>query len=92
MDRTRTLIRSAIAGLVSAAAAAHPAAAEDQSAERQKCYGVAKAGQNDCSTAKHSCAGQAKRDRDPADWKYMAPEACQKAGGKTTAPDARGKK
>jgi len=24
---------------------------------QEKCYGIAKAGQNDCGTAKHACAG-----------------------------------
>jgi uncharacterized membrane protein len=93
MDRTRILIRSAIAGLIAAAqpAAAHDAA-QDAQGDRQKCYGVAKAGQNDCGTAKHSCAGQAKRDRDPGEWKYMAAEECRKAGGKTAPPAGDGKK
>ena len=29
------------------------------SGEREKCYGIAKAGQNDCGTATHTCAGMA---------------------------------
>jgi uncharacterized membrane protein len=44
------------------------AAAEEQ----EKCYGVAKAGQNDCGTAAHSCAGQAKADNEPDEWKFVA--------------------
>src|SRR5687767_1413026 len=35
------------------------AAAED----KEKCYGVAEKGKNDCSNAKHSCAGQATTDK-----------------------------
>jgi uncharacterized membrane protein len=86
MDRSRMLIRSAVAALI-AAGAAHPvSAADDKGAEKQKCYGIAKAGQNDCGTAKHSCAGQAKRDHDPDDWKYVAAGTCEKAGGKSTPP------
>jgi uncharacterized membrane protein len=50
------------------------------------CYGIAKAGQNDCGTAKHGCAGQAKTDKDPSDWKYVPKGTCEKMGGKTTAP------
>ena len=36
-----------------------------------KCYGVAKAGKNDCGTKTHSCANQAKKDYDPKEWKFV---------------------
>jgi len=53
----------------------------------EKCYGVAKAGQNDCGTAKHACAAQgAKVDNDPNEWKYVAKGTCEKMGGKMTMP------
>ena len=34
--------------------------------EKEKCFGISKAGQNDCAsvTGSHSCAGQAKKDND----------------------------
>ena len=47
-----------------------------------KCFGVAKAGKNDCGTASHSCAGMAKTDNDPNEWVSMPKDACEKAGGK----------
>jgi uncharacterized membrane protein len=53
---------------------------------KDKCYGVAKAGQNDCAANGHSCAGQAKKDMDPNEWKHMSKADCEKAGGKTEAP------
>ncbi|HEX9301202.1 MAG TPA: DUF2282 domain-containing protein, partial [Casimicrobiaceae bacterium] len=54
----------------------------------EKCYGIAKGGQNDCGTAKHACAGQgAKADKDANEWKYVAKGSCEKVGG-TTAPKA----
>ena len=34
----------------------------------EKCYGIAKAGMNDCQTATHSCAGTSTKDKDPASW------------------------
>jgi len=52
-----------------------------------KCYGVAKAGKNDCATASHGCAGAAKTDNDPTEWKKMPQAECEKAGGKV-GPDA----
>jgi uncharacterized membrane protein len=54
---------------------------------QEKCFGIAKAGQNDCGTAKHACAGLgAKVDKDPAEWKYVAKGTCESLGGKTAAP------
>ena len=54
--------------------------AED--AAKEKCYGVAEAGKNDCGTAKHSCAGQAKTDKAADEWKYVPKGECEKMGGK----------
>ena len=53
---------------------------------KDKCYGIAKAGQNDCAAGKHACAGQSTVDNDPVSWKYVARGTCEKIGGKTTAP------
>src|SRR5262249_31468298 len=60
-----TLIASAMAAAVSLAATgavfAGPAAVPGF--DHEKCYGVAKAGKNDCQTATHSCAGTATQGR-----------------------------
>jgi uncharacterized membrane protein len=50
---------------------------------KEKCFGIAKAGQNDCASVNgvHSCAGQSKADNDKNEWKYVAKGTCQKAGG-----------
>ena len=44
-------------------ASAGPAPTPQFTAE--KCYGVAAAGQNDCQTASHSCAGESKLSSGP---------------------------
>jgi uncharacterized membrane protein len=82
VKNTRTLVATAIAGLVAAGLSAQ-AAAQEKPAGKEKCYGIAKAGQNDCGTAKHTCAGKAARDNDPAEWKYVPTGTCQKMGGKS---------
>jgi len=51
-------------------------------AAKEKCYGVAEAGKNDCGTKLHSCAGQAKTDKAPDEWKYVPKGECEKMGGK----------
>jgi uncharacterized membrane protein len=48
----------------------------------EQCFKIAKKGQNDCGTAKHSCGAMAARDNDPAEWKYVATGTCEKVGGK----------
>jgi len=82
-----TVLKSAVAGVLAlafAAAAGAQTPAPDTS--KEKCYGIAKAGQADCATAKHACAGQGKVDNDPLDWKYVAKGTCEKVGGKLAAP------
>ena len=81
MDR-RKLLQSAVAALVAAGLAREAAAQAEKQAEREKCYGIAKAGQNDCGTATHTCAGKAKKDNAPEDWKYVPKGTCEKVGGK----------
>eukprot|EP01030_Chromulinospumella_sphaerica_P024961 gene24961-25073_t len=83
MNHTRIAIASALA-----AALVLPAATSQAQGNMEKCYGIAKAGQNDCASSNgtHSCAGQAKADNAPTEWKYVAKGTCEKAGGKTTAP------
>ncbi|MEO7496412.1 MAG: DUF2282 domain-containing protein [Massilia sp.] len=83
MNNRHALLAAALATICASAAAADPAPVAP--AEQEQCYGIAKAGQNDCSTPKHSCAGLAKADKDPSEWKMVVKGSCVKAGGKLTA-------
>jgi uncharacterized membrane protein len=67
---------------------AQATAAPGSTAEKEKCFGISKAGQNDCASANgsHSCAGQSRTDNGAGDWKYVAKGTCEKTGGKTAAP------
>jgi uncharacterized membrane protein len=53
--------------------------------EKEKCFGIAKAGQNDCAnlSGSHSCAGQTKADNMADDWRYVAKGTCGEMKGKT---------
>jgi len=86
MEKRHTLVAAAVAGLF--AVSASVLSAEPDPAKQDKCYGVAKAGQNDCAAANaaHACAGMSKTDNTPDDWKYVAKGTCQSLGGKTEAP------
>ncbi|MBL8518496.1 MAG: DUF2282 domain-containing protein [Betaproteobacteria bacterium] len=77
------LLAAAVAGLI-ALAQAGDAKAQEKKSEREKCYGIAKKGQNDCGTARHTCAGKAKKDNEPDEWKYVPKGTCEKKGGKLT--------
>lgn len=83
MQQRHALLAAALATLC-AAGAVHAA---DAPADKEKCYGVAKAGQNDCAstTGAHSCAGQSKKDNDANDWKYVPKGTCMNMGGKMSA-------
>ena len=65
-------------GLLSAASAA-------DAPPKEKCFGIAKAGANDCSnlSGTHSCAGQSTVDNGPDEWKSVAKGTCASLGGKT---------
>jgi uncharacterized membrane protein len=54
----------------------------------EKCYGVAKAGKNDCAAKGHSCAGQSKVDNDPNEWIFLPKGVAAKIGGTVMAPAA----
>ncbi|MFZ6727138.1 DUF2282 domain-containing protein [Undibacterium sp. MH2W] len=75
----KAMIAIALAGLVGSSMAM----AQD-APKTEKCYGIAKAGQNDCATktGSHSCAGQGKKDNDPSEWKKVPAGTCEKMGGK----------
>lgn len=87
--KTNALIVSAAIASVLALGASGPALAADGPA-KEKCYGIAKAGQNDCAANGHACQGQAKADNDPAEWKYVARGECETLGGRTTPAKATG--
>lgn len=81
---TRALFAAAAATALSGVLLhAGPAAAQDMG--KEKCFGIAKAGQNDCAnlSGSHSCAGQAKTDMGKDEWKYVAKGTCKQMSGMT---------
>ena len=77
----RALIAAAAASLLSTVLMSTPAVAQ----EKEKCYGIAKAGLNDCANlaGTHSCAGQSKVSDDKGEWKYVAKGTCVSMKGMT---------
>lgn len=84
MNKRQVLLATALATVcIAGLGTAHAA-----DADKEKCFGIAKAGQNDCASVSgsHSCAGQAKKDKDAGEWKFVAKGTCDKLGGKMAAP------
>ena len=86
-DRSRNtaLISAAIGALIAGGATAqvHP---EKPTYKYEKCYGIAKAGKNDCFFAGNSCAGTVDRDNHPAAWLYMPKGTCERITGAKLEP------
>lgn len=82
MSRNHLILSSALASALTLMAA-QPAFAADKA--KEKCFGIAKAGQNDCAnlSGSHSCAGQSKVDMGADEWKYVAKGTCKQMNGKT---------
>lgn len=50
----------------------------------EKCYGIAKAHQNDCSTSTHTCAGESKINGDKQEWIAVPNGLCNKIIGSSS--------
>lgn len=74
-NRTLSLaLATAVGAAVTLSAAAH---AQQAAGDKEKCYGIAMAGKNDCAaTGNNSCAGTSKVDHDKGAWKYVAKGTC----------------
>jgi uncharacterized membrane protein len=84
----RLIITSALAAAIAVPAlltAQKPVQAPSWKAE--KCYGIAKAGKNDCaSTGANSCGGSSKVSGDKKAWIYVPAGYCERiVGGSLTA-------
>lgn len=87
MDK-RVLIASALAAaVVGPALLSAQKPAETPSFKAEKCYGIAKAGKNDCaSTGNNSCGGTSKVNGDKKAWIYVPAGYCDRiVGGSTSA-------
>ena len=86
----RLAVSSALASVMALGLVGQVAA---QDKGKEKCYGIAKAGHNDCANlaGTHSCAGQSKADNDAGEFKYVAKGTCKDMKG-LSADEAKAKK
>ena len=93
MSNTHNILSAAIGSLLIMGLVSGNAMAADM--KSGKCFGIAKAGKNDCASNKsaHSCAGQATKNNDPQDFVAVPQGTCDKiAGGMTMNSDSMMKK
>jgi uncharacterized membrane protein len=91
MINTKMLVNSAIAALATVAASqalAQTGPAEQPGYTFEKCYGIVKAGLNDCQTSTHSCAGTSTVDNQGDAWIYVPAGTCSKLTGGSNDPKA----
>ncbi|MFT7144516.1 MAG: putative membrane protein [Alphaproteobacteria bacterium] len=79
MNKSTKLALIALTGALATVGATTDAQAAK--GDHEKCYGVVKAGANDCGSVHHSCAGQATMDSDKGEWVYVPKGLCAKLTG-----------
>jgi len=89
---SKTLVNSALASVFTLSLLAVAGQANSQPVPEQKgaekCYGIVKAGKNDCQTNVHACAGQASKDGQGDSWIYVPKGTCEKIIGGSAQPKA----
>lgn len=81
MIDTNKIIKSAITAFLAMVTANSALAASSTTPEQEKCYGIVKAGMNDCATAVASCASSATKDNQPDAFIFVPKGTCQKIVG-----------
>ena len=82
---TKLISAAAVALAVGGMAVSANSVAADKATEMEKCYGIAKAGKNDCATATSSCAGTSTQDRQKDAYIAIPKGTCSKIAGGTLA-------
>lgn len=79
--------RALVASALTAVLAMSQGAAIAQDSGKEKCFAIAKAGQNDCANLAdtHVCAGLSTLSDDSGEWKYVAKGTCKDMKGLTLA-------
>ncbi len=83
---SKKVIFAALSAVVAMGVASKSLAHEAQAPKgMEKCFGIAKAGKNDCGSTTMSCAGQSKKDGDKHAWMSVPKGTCNRiVGGSTT--------
>ena len=87
MNKLHTIAAATtLLGAFSVAAIAVAQTKDPDMTGKEKCFGVAKAGKNDCAAGAHSCAGQSTRDNDKSSFIALPAGVCARLAGGSTMP------
>ena len=75
-----------LAAAVSSVLALTTSAFAADDANSEKCYGVAKAGKNDCAGGAHACAGQSSKDGNAKEFIKLPKGTCERIVGGSLTP------
>lgn len=90
MEKVNKLIISAVSSALALMTISTAMAATTETTE--KCYGIVKAGMNDCQTSAQSCAGSATKDNQSDAFLFVPKGLCEKiVNGKLTPSDNKQK-
>jgi uncharacterized membrane protein len=84
MRKSDVILAGAVAGLLGLAVSVPASAADKPKVE--KCFGIAKAGQNDCATATSACAATSKKNAQEDAFLYVIKGTCEKIVGGSLKP------
>jgi len=85
MKDTSAITTATLASLLLLATATITTAAQADVPQMEKCYGIVKAGKNDCQTNSNACAGTARKDGQKDAWIYLPKGSCEKIVGGSLA-------
>lgn len=86
MKNSKLIAHSALASLFAVSVLATTQPAEAAKKKMEKCYGIVKAGQNDCQTSNSACAGTAEVDNKPTAYILLPTGTCEKIVGGSLKP------
>lgn len=90
MNKSLTAASLALAFGAALSVAASPVLAADQAAAKEKCFGVALKGKNDCAAGPGTtCAGTSKIDHQGNSWSLVPKGSCEKTAS-STSPTGHG--
>jgi len=81
MKSKSSIVNSAVVGLLAIGLIAATQNAFAAKKDKEKCYGIVKAGENDCQTSNSSCAGTAEVDNKPSAFLVVPKGTCEKITG-----------
>jgi uncharacterized membrane protein len=83
---SKSIIVAALGAVLAAGMSAQTMACPGKTKGMERCFGIVKAGKNDCGNAEYACSGNAKTDGERSAWIMLPKGTCDKIVNGTTVP------